>query len=71
MSAGCCCVCADVIEGGETAFPDSNFWVDKSLPAKMGPFSPCAAGSVAFKPKKVGSASTQLHAWAHMPAHLL
>lgn len=42
----------DVIEGGETAFPDSNFWVDKSLPARLGPFSPCAAGSVAFKPKK-------------------
>ena len=48
---------ADVIEGGETAFPDSNHWVDKSLPAKLGPFSPCAAGSVAFKPKKVGRAA--------------
>lgn len=49
----CWCVHTDVIEGGETAFPDSNFWVDKSLPARLGPFSPCAAGSVAFKPKKV------------------
>lgn len=42
----------DVIEGGETAFPDSNHWVDKSLPQKLGPFSPCARGSVAFKPRK-------------------
>lgn len=50
----CHVVClADPIEGGETAFPDSNHWVDKSLPAKLGPFSPCAQGSVAFKPKKV------------------
>lgn len=54
--AACCC--ADVIEGGETAFPDSNHWVDKALPAKLGPFSPCAAGSVAFKPKKVGRAAS-------------
>jgi len=49
----CVSAAADVIEGGETAFPDSNHWVDKSLPQKLGPFSPCARGSVAFKPRKV------------------
>lgn len=42
----------DVPRGGETAFPYSNRWVHASLPARLGPFSPCAAGSVAFKPKK-------------------
>jgi hypothetical protein len=48
-----CCLCADVQEGGETAFPDSNHWVDKSMPERLGPFSPCAHGSVAFRPRKV------------------
>jgi hypothetical protein len=46
-------VAADVPEGGETAFPDSDYWVDRSLPEKLGPFSPCARGAVAFKPRKV------------------
>eukprot|EP00882_Tetradesmus_deserticola_P023404 GHRQ01025467.1.p1 GENE.GHRQ01025467.1~~GHRQ01025467.1.p1 ORF type:complete len:288 (+),score=44.69 GHRQ01025467.1:151-1014(+) len=42
----------NVPEGGETAFPESNNWVDKSLPDRLGPFSQCAKGSVAFKPNK-------------------
>lgn len=42
----------DVIQGGETAFPNSKHWVDPSLPKKLGPLSKCANGSVAFKPKK-------------------
>jgi hypothetical protein len=51
-------VAADVPEGGETAFPDSDYWVDRSLPEKLGPFSPCARGAVAFKPRKVGCATS-------------
>jgi hypothetical protein len=50
-------VAADVPEGGETAFPDSSHWVDSSLPGKLGPFSPCARGAVAFKPRKVRCAA--------------
>jgi len=42
----------DVEEGGETAFPDSNKWVFPEQATRQGSFSPCAAGSVAFKPKK-------------------
>ena len=45
----------DVEEGGETAFPDGSEWAHKDLPARMGPFSPCAAGGVAFRPKMVGA----------------
>lgn len=43
---------SDVEEGGETAFPDSKVWVHPDLPEKMGPFSACTKGGVAFKPKK-------------------
>ena len=32
---------SDVEEGGETTFPDSE-WLSPALPAKLGPFSPCA-----------------------------
>lgn len=39
-------------EGGETAFPTQSEWVDSSLPEKFGPFSKCADGHVAFKPKR-------------------
>jgi len=46
---------ADVEEGGETAFPDSNAWVSDQLPKAMGPFSQCTEGGVAFKPKLVSS----------------
>jgi hypothetical protein len=48
-------LCADVEEGGETAFPDSNKWVFAEQATRQGSFSPCAAGSVAFKPKKVST----------------
>uniref|UniRef100_A0A7R9VYF6 Fe2OG dioxygenase domain-containing protein n=1 Tax=Chlamydomonas euryale TaxID=1486919 RepID=A0A7R9VYF6_9CHLO len=41
-------------EGGETAFPNSE-WVDPELAERNGPFSDCAEGHVAFKPK-VGDA---------------
>lgn len=47
----------DVVEGGETAFPDSNHWVDASQRERLGPVSPCARGALAFKPKKVGAAA--------------
>lgn len=42
---------SDVEEGGETAFPDSDRWVHRDLPGRMGPFSECTEGGVAFKPK--------------------
>lgn len=38
--------------GGETAFPDSDEWADPSIPERIGPFSNCAEGHVAFRPKK-------------------
>lgn len=43
----------DVEEGGETAFPDSNSWAHEELPKRLGPFSSCTEGGVAFKPKLV------------------
>ncbi|PNW83828.1 hypothetical protein CHLRE_04g217931v5 [Chlamydomonas reinhardtii] len=42
----------DTEYGGETAFPDSGHWLDPSLAQSMGPFSECAQGHVAFRPKK-------------------
>ncbi|KAG2487326.1 hypothetical protein HYH03_014043 [Edaphochlamys debaryana] len=42
----------DTEEGGETAFPDSGQWLDPALPDRLGPFSKCAQGKVAFRPKK-------------------
>ena len=40
-------------EGGETAFPESNGWLHPEMgePAQ-GPFSPCAKGHVAYRPKQ-------------------
>lgn len=43
---------ADTEEGGETAFPGGSSWVDPSLGEELGPFSDCARGNVAAKPKK-------------------
>ena len=43
---------SDVSSGGETAFTGKSVWADESLPARLGPFSPCAQGHVAAKPKK-------------------
>jgi prolyl 4-hydroxylase len=43
----------DVEEGGETAFPRSKAWARPELAARLGPFSDCTEGGVAFKPKKV------------------
>ncbi|GIL84045.1 hypothetical protein Vretimale_11080 [Volvox reticuliferus] len=42
----------DTEEGGETAFPDSSAWLNAELADRMGPFSECAKGKVAFRPKK-------------------
>eukprot|EP00877_Chromochloris_zofingiensis_P008230 jgi/Chrzof1/3660/Cz13g04040.t1 len=42
----------DVEEGGETAFPEGSEWAHASQQQRLGPVSKCAAGHVAFKPKK-------------------
>jgi len=42
---------ADVEEGGETAFPDSD-WIDESMGERGEPWSSCADGTVAMHPKK-------------------
>ena len=42
---------ADVEEGGETAFPDGSKWISKEVEQHSGPFTECAKGHVAFKPK--------------------
>lgn len=42
----------DVEEGGETAFPSDSKWADPTMERKFGPFSDCARGSVAVRPKK-------------------
>jgi hypothetical protein len=39
----------DTEEGGETAFPDSSAWLTPELAQRMGPFSECAQGKVAFR----------------------
>ena len=41
----------DVEEGGETAFPDSE-WLDPSMGGTGGPWSACAEDHVAVKPRK-------------------
>ncbi|PRW56157.1 Prolyl 4-hydroxylase subunit alpha-1 [Chlorella sorokiniana] len=43
---------SDVEEGGETAFPQGSEWIDSSVQQRFEPFSECAAGHVAAKPKK-------------------
>ncbi|PSC72823.1 Prolyl 4-hydroxylase subunit alpha-1 [Micractinium conductrix] len=43
---------SDVEEGGETAFPGTSEWIDKSVQERFAPYSACAAGHVAAKPKK-------------------
>lgn len=45
---------SDVEEGGETAFPKGSVWADPSLAEKNGPFSACAQGHVAARPKAGG-----------------
>lgn len=42
----------DTEEGGETAFPSESKWADPALPQRLGPFSQCAEGHVAVKPRK-------------------
>ncbi|GFH26357.1 Fe2OG dioxygenase domain-containing protein, partial [Haematococcus lacustris] len=40
-------------EGGETAFPHSNGWLHPEMgEPTQGPFSECAKGHVAYKPKR-------------------
>lgn len=43
---------ADTEEGGETAFPQNSEWIDPDLPSRLGPFSSCARGHVAARPRK-------------------
>ena len=42
----------DTDEGGETAFPAGSTWSDPVSPQRFGPFSECAQGSVAVRPRK-------------------
>lgn len=42
----------DVESGGETSFPRSYNWADPTLQVRNGPWSPCAHGNVATKPRK-------------------
>ena len=42
----------DTEEGGETAFPAGSTWQDPASPQRYGPFSECAQGSVAVRPRK-------------------
>lgn len=42
----------DVKSGGETAFPSLSKWIDGAVPKRLGPFSDCATGHVAAKPRK-------------------
>lgn len=42
----------DVEEGGETAFPHDSEWRTPEIGQRMGPFSACAQGHVAFKPRR-------------------
>ena len=42
----------DVEYGGETAFPNESEWADPEAAALHGPFSPCAEGHVAARPRK-------------------
>ncbi|MEW5317239.1 MAG: hypothetical protein WDW38_008556 [Sanguina aurantia] len=43
---------ADPIAGGETSFPQATHWADSAMPAALGPFSKCAQGKVAFRPRR-------------------
>ncbi|GAX73127.1 hypothetical protein CEUSTIGMA_g580.t1 [Chlamydomonas eustigma] len=43
---------SDVEEGGETAFPKDSIYTDPSIPVRGAPWSDCAKGHVAVKPKK-------------------
>ena len=43
---------SDVEEGGETAFPSDSVWADPATAERFGPFSECAQGHVAVRPKK-------------------
>ena len=43
---------ADVEEGGETAFPQGSKWSDPTMAQTGGPWSDCAKGNVAAKPKR-------------------
>lgn len=48
----CFATASDVEEGGETAFPQGSKWADPSMAQKGGPWSDCAKGNVAAKPKR-------------------
>lgn len=47
----------DTEEGGETAFPSGSKWLDPTSEQRFGPFSECARGSVAVRPRKGASAA--------------
>lgn len=57
-------VMQDTEEGGETAFPQDSMWADPALEDRFGPFSECAQGHVAMKPKK-GTRCHLGHAFYH------
>ena len=57
----------DTEEGGETAFPAGSTWSDPVSPQRFGPFSECAQGSVAVRPRK--GASSLLVPTAHVDLH--
>jgi hypothetical protein len=67
---------SDVEEGGETAFPSQSVWADKRQAKRFGPFSECAEGHVAVKPKKGMLLNTcpppaevvPAPAWQHQPS---
>ena len=58
----------DTEEGGETAFPAGSTWKDPTSPERFGPFSECAQGSVAVRPRK-GDPFLCAHcmSWPHRP----
>ena len=43
---------SDTEEGGETAFPSGSKWLYPDSEQRFGPFSECAKGSVAVRPRK-------------------
>jgi hypothetical protein len=45
---------SDVEEGGETAFPMVDEWMNPEQQKRYGPFSDCAKGKLAVRPRKVG-----------------
>lgn len=60
---------SDVVEGGETAFPSHSVWADPRQAKRFGPFSECAQGHVAVRPKK-GASCMLLASYVISPGHV-